>query len=126
MVDMSAQHVHFFFQMRDQIKLYHWQTYSYSRHKGTDEVLKSLENHIDLFVEVWMGKHGRPKMTKTTDTVTIKNMADSTAAKFIKSCIDYLQGPLSRSIKATDTDLANIRDEMIGELHQLLYLFTLK
>ena len=122
---MSAHHVHFFFQMRDQIKLYHWQTSSYARHKATDDVLKSLDEHIDLFVEVWMGKYGRPKMTKTTDTTIVKNMADKTAHTFIKTCLAYLQGPLSKSLKATDSDLASIRDEMLGELHQLLYLFSL-
>lgn len=123
---MSAQHIHFFFQMRDQIKLYHWQTSSYARHKATDDVIKSLDEHIDLFVEVWMGKYGRPKMTKATDTVTVKNMADKTAHNFIKMCLVYLQGPLSKSLKPTDTDLFSIRDEMLGELHQLLYLFSLK
>ena len=112
--------------MRDQIKLYHWQTSSYARHKATDDVIKSLDEHIDLFVEVWMGKYGRPKMTKTTDTVTIKNMADKTAHTFIKTCLAYLEGPLSKSLKGSDSDLANIRDEMLGELHQLLYLFSLK
>ena len=122
---MSAQHIHFFFQMRDQIKLYHWQTISYARHRATDEVIKSLDEHIDLFVEVWMGKYGRPKITKVTDTVTIKNMADKTAHTFIKTCLGYLEGPLTKSLKPGDTDLANIRDEMLGELHQLLYLFTL-
>lgn len=123
---MSAQHIHFFFQMRDQIKLYHWQTYSYARHKATDAVISSLDEHIDMFVEVWMGKYGRPKITKTTDTVVVKNMADKTAHTFIKSCIAYLQGPLTKSLKATDSDLANLRDEMLGDLHQLLYLFTLE
>jgi hypothetical protein len=123
---MSAQHIHFFFQMRDQIKLYHWQTSSYARHKATDDVLHKLDEHIDLFVEVYMGKYGRPNMTKTTNTVVIKNMADSTAAKFIRSCLTYLEGPLTKSLKPSDTDLFNIRDEMLGELHQLLYLFSLK
>jgi hypothetical protein len=28
-------------------------------------------------------------------------------------------------LKNTDTDLLNIRDEMLAELNQLLYLFTL-
>ncbi len=123
---MSAQHVHFFFQMREQIKLYHWQTYSYARHKATDDVVKSLDEHIDLFVEVWMGKYGRPKMTKATDTITVKNMADKTAHTFIKTCLSYLEGPLTKSLKPSDTDLSNIRDEMMGDLHQLLYLFTLR
>jgi hypothetical protein len=56
---MSAGHVNFFFGMREQIKLYHWQTKMYSRHKATDEVLEKLDKLIDMFVEVWMGKYLR-------------------------------------------------------------------
>jgi len=123
---MSAQHVHFFFSMRDQVKLYHWQTYMYARHKATDDAIKALDENIDMFVEVYMGKYGRPNITKTTNTVVIKNMADKTAGKFIKECIAYLQGPLTKSLKGTDTDLTNIRDEMLSNLNQLLYLFTLQ
>ena len=123
---MSANHIHFFFTLRNQIKLYHWQTVTYARHIATDETLKSLDDHIDTFVEVYMGKYGRPNITKGTNTTVVKNMADKTAAKFVKDGIAYLQGPLSRSLKPDDTDLANIRDEMLGDLHKLLYLYTLQ
>ncbi len=123
---MSAQHIHFFFMLRDQIKLYHWQTSVYARHKATDDVIKALDEQIDLFVEVYMGKYGRPHITKTTSTIQIKNMADKTALKFVKEGIAYLEGPLTKSLKGSDSDLGNIRDEMIAELNKLLYLFTLQ
>jgi len=123
---MSAQQIQFFFQMREQVKLYHWQTHLYARHKATDEVITALDGLIDLYVEVYMGKYGRPTITRTTNTIQIKNMADKTAMKFIKDCLAYINGPLSRSLKATDTELINIKDEMLAELNKLLYLFSLK
>lgn len=123
---MSAQHVHFFFTLRDQLKLYHWQTSSYARHKAVDDMLKELEAHIDLFMEIYMGKYGRPSLTRTTNTIHLRNLTERTAPKFVQEGISYLQGPLTRSLKGTDADLANIRDEMVGNLHQLLYLFSLK
>ena len=123
---MSAQHIHFFFQLREQLKLYHWQTYLFARHKATDDVIKSLDEHIDLFVEVYMGKYGRPSITRTTNVVQIKNMTEKTAIKFVKDCLAHLTGAFTKSIKAMDTDLLNIKDEMVAELHKLLYLFTLK
>ena len=126
MLEMSAQHVHFFFTMREQVKLYHWQTGVFARHKATDDVLKALDDLIDKFVEIYMGKYGRPNITRTTNTIQIKNMSEKTAVKFVKDCLIYLQGPLTKSLKSPDTDLLNIRDEMLGELNQLLYLFTLK
>jgi hypothetical protein len=123
---MSGQLVHFFFQLRDQLKIYHWQTSSYARHKATDDLIKELDEHIDLFVEIWMGKYGRVKLTRTTQTIEVKNMSEKTAIKFVKDAIQYLQGPLTRSLKGTDTDLMNIRDEIIGDLNKVLYLFTLQ
>lgn len=123
---MSAIDINFFFSMREQIKLYHWQTDTFARHKATDEVVQALDASIDSYVEVYMGKYGRPKMTASTNSVKIQNMADKTAAKFIHTCIAYLQGPLVKRLKPTDTDLVNIRDEMLGELNKLLYLYTLK
>ena len=123
---MSAQNVQFFFTMRDQIKLYHWQTKVFARHKATDDVISALDSAVDLYVETYMGKYGRPSITRTTNLVQIKNMSEKTAIKFVKDCLAYLQGPLVKGLKPTDTDLFNVRDEMLGELNKLLYLFTLQ
>jgi len=122
---MSAIDVNFFFTMRAQIKLYHWQTHSFARHKATDEVLAALDTTIDTYVEIYMGKYGRPKLTTKTNTTRIQNMSEKTAAKFIHSCITYLEGPLVDHLKPVDTDLVNLRDEMLAELNKILYLFTL-
>lgn len=123
---MSAQNIQFFFTMREQIKLYHWQTGVFARHKATDEVLSALDSAIDLYVETYMGKYGRPNITRTTNLVQIKNMSEKSVIKFVKDCLAYIQGGLVKGLKPTDTDLFNIRDEMLGELNKLLYLFTLK
>jgi hypothetical protein len=123
---MSAQHIQFFFTMREQLKLYHWQTGMFARHKGTDDVISSLDGLIDLFVEVYMGRRGRPSITRSTNTIVLRNMSEKTAVKFVKDCILYLQTGLTKSLKENETDLLNIRDEMLGELNKLLYLFTLR
>ena len=123
---MSANAIHFFFTMRDQVKLYHWQTRLYSRHKATDDVIKSLDEHIDQFVEVYMGKYGRPKMGGKTATVHVNNLSEKTIVNFIKKCIQMLLGDCVKGLKeSVDSDLFNIRDEMLADLNQLLYLFTL-
>lgn len=122
---MSAADIQFFFTMREQIKLYHWQTKSYSRHKATDGVIDALDEHIDKYVEVYMGKYGRPKMTAKTNTVKVTNLSEKNINTFIATCIKVLQTTLVKHLKPDDTDLFNLRDEMLGELHQLQYLFTL-
>ena len=122
---MSAKDVQFFFTMREQIKLYHWQTKSYPRHKATDTVIENLDSSIDKYVEVYMGKYGRMKMNSSTASISIKNLSESSVINFIKRCILYLNNDLVSRLKDNDTDLINIRDEMLAELNQLLYLFTL-
>ena len=42
-----------------QIKLLHWQTKSYARHKAYDDIYHSLGDLVDKFVEMYMGKYGR-------------------------------------------------------------------
>jgi len=112
--------------MRNQIKFYHWQTKLYSRHKATDAVLEALDNSVDKHVEVYMGKYGRMKMNTSTATTTVKNLSETSIFNFINRSIQYLNNELVAKLKETDTDLLNIRDEMLAELNQLLYLFSLK
>jgi len=123
---MSATDIHFFFTLRSQIKLYHWQTYQFARHKATDDLITALDELMDNYVEVYMGKYGRPKMTSTTNSTSIKNMSESTAVSFVRGAIKYLETTIVKRLKPTDTDLVNIRDEMLSNLNKLLYLFTLK
>jgi hypothetical protein len=111
--------------MREQIKLYHWQTYVFARHKATDDLLDSLDKVIDEYVEVYMGKYGRPKLTTKTNTVRLQNMNEKMAIRFIKECIEYIEGPLVKKLQPTDTPLINLRDEMLADLNKVMYLFSL-
>jgi len=122
---MSADHIHFFLQLRNQIKLYHWQTRVYARHIATDQILEKLEKNIDSFVEIYIGKYGRPRLTGANAALSLQNLTEAGASRLIKAGIKYLQG-LSKSLRAgSDSDLINIRDEMVADLNQLQYLFTL-
>ena len=40
------------------VKLYHWKTHSYATHKATDQLYDSLNDNIDKFIEVLLGKTG--------------------------------------------------------------------
>jgi hypothetical protein len=108
--------------IRDQIKLYHWQTRMFSRHKATDDLVTSLDTNIDTFVETYMGKYGRPRVTSP---IKISNFSESGARAFVERQRVYLSQVLPRKLRADDTDLLNIRDEILGSLNQALYLFTL-
>jgi DNA-binding ferritin-like protein len=123
---MSAEHIHFFLQLRTQIKLYHWQTRIYARHIATDKILEQLDTAIDSFVEIYLGKYGRSKVTGKNAIITVHNLTEAGAVKLLLSSVKYIQGTLTKSLKEQDTDLMNLRDEMVGQLHQLLYLFSLR
>lgn len=123
---MSADQIHFFLHLRDQIKLYHWQTRVYARHMATDKILETLEKSIDSYVEIYIGKYGRPKISGKNASITLQNLSEAGATRMIVAAVKYLQGPLTKTLQPSDTDLMNVRDEIVADLNQLLYLFTLK
>jgi len=43
-----------------QFRFLHWQTKSYAKHKAYGKFYDNLDDLIDKFVEVYMGKYGRP------------------------------------------------------------------
>ena len=123
---MSAEILQAMLLLRNQVKIYHWQTFSFARHKATDDLVSSLDERIDEFTEVYMGKYGRPKFSAKTGTFKIFDSTDKKAHQMIEEGIKWLTNSLPKHLKKSDTDLLNIRDEIIGKLNQALYLFTLK
>jgi hypothetical protein len=108
--------------IRNQIKLYHWQTKQFSRHKSTDDLTAALDTSIDNFVESYMGRYGRPTVT---GSIKLHNFSESAAKSFVAKETKYLETDLPRTIGKTDSDLLNIRDEILAELTKVSYLFTL-
>lgn len=109
--------------IRNQVKLYHWQTGSFARHTATDNLTTALDTNIDAFVESYMGRYGRPKVTKS---IKLHNFSEEAARAFVTKQTKFLTNELPRKIKKTDTDLLNLRDTILGDLTKVLYLFTLQ
>lgn len=66
-------------------------------------------------------------MTEKQGCMKITNLSEKQAVVFIKRCIQHLLTDVVKNLTPQkDSDLLNIRDEMLGSLNQLLYLFTLK
>ena len=122
---MSAEIIHVMMTLRDQVKIYHWQTMSYPRHIATNDLLPKLDTNIDQFVEVYVGKYGRPKFTGRSASIKLVNYHDKDAPQFIKEAISWLTHRLPKHLKSEDTDLLNIRDTILADLNQVSYLFTL-
>jgi len=119
-----------FLEMLNTIKLYHWNTYSYATHKATDELYASLGNNIDKFIEILLGK-AQNRIRLRTKHIPVKDIVSPHDFKReIESYKSYLVGldknKVLTSNGMTNTDLFNIRDEILGDLNQFLYLFTFK
>ena len=119
----GAKIITFFFELQLNIKLYHWTTESYANHKATNKLLDNLSDLIDIFVEKYIGAFSRPVL-KSGSSIPIQNMTKAKYVKLLKQAQDYLRGDLEKVI-AKNTELLNIRDEMLSELDQALYFSTL-
>ena len=120
-----ADLIHDFLQLQAQIKLYHWQTKSYARHVGSDKLSESLAKNIDKFVEIYIGKYERPMLKGPTCMFRLENKTETSIIDYLNTWITYLEKTLPTMIHKNDTDLLTIRDEMLGDLNQTKYLFTL-
>jgi DNA-binding ferritin-like protein len=111
------------------VKLFHWKTYSYATHKATDELYSKLNDDIDKFIEVFLGKTG-----SRIDLMGHKSISliDLSSPEHLKSKIEsfksYLVGLTNNKGlgSMTNSDLLNIRDEILGDMNQFLYLLTFK
>ena len=116
--------IKFFFQMTTTIKLYHWETTTFSRHRATDDLHGNLLGLIDEFIEVYIGRYKRPKFGGSFD-IEIPELNDTSADILLKEYIKFLKIELPKYLSSSDTDLLNIRDDMLSNLNKTIYLFTL-
>lgn len=111
-------------EMLNTVKLYHWFTISRSEHDATDDLYDKMNKHIDRMVEIIIGKTGfvvHNMCVKCTKIKTKKSLV-----KKISEYKSYLK-TLDRKVdKKHDMDLLAVRDELLGDFNQLLYLFRLK
>ncbi len=114
----------FLLQLQAQFKICHWQTNSYAQHNAFGMIYESLDDLTDQFMEVFMGKYGRFNLMEGC-SLPITNFEESGLEPFLDSAITSLNN-LSGLMSENDTDLLNIRDEMLASINKLKYLLTLK
>lgn len=121
-----------FMQMLTTIKLYHWKTSNYSTHKATDQLYSDLNDKIDNFVEVLLGKNIASGVIRSyiLNVKTIKptifkdnNQLKREIESYKSFLINFTNQPQMK--QNSNSDLLNIRDEILAVLNQFLYLLTL-
>lgn len=98
----------------------------YSQHKATDELYDKLNGHIDSFVEVLLGKdQSRIKLMEERI-----DLLDISSTKEIRDRIhEYREFLFDMNIyfdERRDSDLLSIRDDILADLNQFLYLLSFK
>ena len=112
-------------EIQTQFRFLHWQTTSYAKHQAYGGIYSDLNELIDDFVEACMGKHGRPQYMGgyqingvDAKEIELQSFIDETCG-FLISLTDHFD-------PKKDSDLLNLRDEMLHGVNKLKYLLTLK
>ena len=115
-----------FLSFLSQLKVFHWQTFSYAQHKALGKAYENLDELFDTFVEVYYGKYGKTLQNKIYSIELDSLSQDTDVKKFIankkRDLINYLRNELTTE---ADKDLINIIDEIESELNHLQYLLDL-
>ena len=118
-----------FMEMLNTIKIFHWSTLSYPSHKATDELHSKMSELVDSFIEQYIGGVGGGKIPvfhgkgghniPFCECKSLEHFRTKLAEykTFLVSLTERLDGV---------SELLNIRDEMLGEIDQAVYLLRLK
>jgi len=113
-----------FLQIQNQLRVFHWQTKSYAAHKAFGKAYETLDDLVDSFVETALGKGDTDFGGEIAITLfDLNSLSVDEALNTYKEFLLDLNNILNNEV---DSDLMNIRDEMLGTLNHLSYLLTLK
>lgn len=109
-------------QVQSQLKVLHWQTESYAEHMAFGRAYDDLDDLIDDMIEVYSGKYQRPKFGGMKQ-ITFADYGNLKIESFLDAFEDFMRNAF---MAQQDSEIANIRDEIIAVILRLKYLLTLK
>lgn len=111
--------------LQEQIRILHWQTKIFSRHKAYGKAYDELGELLDELVETYQGKYGR--FVFQQQTIDLNDLDNVTVTELLDTTLNALQVELPGIVDPTrDTDILNIRDSIVGFINRFKYLLTLK
>lgn len=115
-----------FLAFQNHLKIYHWQTESYSRHMATNELVGIITEQIDRFMETLQGSRDTRLVISSKDSmIKFVNQKDENATMLLLSFKNWLLKGLPDMLQPFDKDLSNIRDEILSNINKTIYLFSL-
>lgn len=112
-------------QIQNQFRFLHWQTFGDAKHRAYGEIYDTLGDLIDTFTEAMMGKYGRPEFDSEF-SIMFQDIKSMNVQNFLDGITEFLVSMTDQLDSKYDTDLLNLRDEMLGGINKLKYLLTLK
>lgn len=120
-----SSNVNFLIGLQQQMRICHWQTKGIARHEAFGGFYSDLDGLIDDFVEEAMGKYGRFVLDEETNTIQLANLSDINIKGLVHTTREALT-QMTQQLDPTDTNLLNLRDEILGKLNKYAYLFTME
>ena len=115
---------HVFLYVLTQSKVYHWQTKIYNKHVASGAFYDAIQPLVDQFIETYQGKYGR--IMYTPINIEIKNISDSEFIDILNQFKEFLLVDIPQMAKRTDADLITLRDEMLAQTNQTIFLLSLQ
>lgn len=111
-------------EMEQQLRILHWQTKSFARHEAYGKIYNGLGELIDTFMEAYMGEYGRFELS--SGNIQLRNLDELNIATTMDEYRDFLLSFNNKFDPTKDSDLLNLRDELLTDVKKLKYLLTLK
>lgn len=106
-------------QLRHQMKIYHWQTKAYARHKASDELVEELDELTDKYIEAYSGIYDNIHLDYPIN-IQLNNTCDKSISSYLKANRKVINELLDN---VKDTELLNLRDEILQVIDKTIYLF---
>lgn len=109
-----------------QVKLFHWSTTSFAKHKALDELHDRLGTKIDMLVESFIGRNRKSGAQPKPFTIQLSMHSDaSKIEKFLDGQRDVLQKMAAKLFGDKQPELMNIMHEIIADIDRAIYLCRL-
>ena len=107
-----------------QLKLFHWQTFSFAQHEAFDKIGKDLAKSFDKLVETLLGRYR--SFEYRPSNLTLEPYSNENILQKINQYLAVFTNKECPILRPEDTDAQNIVEEIAADLNKLKYLLTLE
>jgi len=114
----------YFLGLLGQIKVFHWTTMNYAKHKALDDLHSSLSNEIDDLMEVYIGKYEKQPIEKFN--ISMNATSDtSELIIYLQEQREFIRGIRNKNFKSC-SEIQTIFDNILSVISKTIYLCKLE